>query len=174
MSNIWNKDERIMELVVKHYNVELKASNTYSYLATVAKSLGYDNVASYLVNMASDKLTAHLPRLSGYLMQVDYILKISQLSIPESFGFLTTIQDVLNAAVKTEQKVRESVAQVTEISLSAKDFETFERMQWFVRDSIEDLEEISDLATYASSPNVNMINIESIALSRMNKEKKEY
>ncbi|MDE5949821.1 MAG: hypothetical protein K2G54_03010, partial [Malacoplasma sp.] len=142
--------------------------------ATVAKSLGYDNVASYLVNMASDKLTAHLPRLSGYLMQVDYILKISQLSIPESFGFLTTIQDVLNAAVKTEQKVRESVAQVTEISLSAKDFETFERMQWFVRDSIEDLEEISDLATYASSPNVNMINIESIALSRMNKEKKEY
>ncbi len=174
MSNIWNKDDRIMELVVKHYNVELKASNTYSHLATVAKSLGYDNVANYLVNMATDKLTAHLPRLSGYLMQVDYVLKINQLSIPESFGILNNIQDVLNAAVKTEQKVRESVSQVTEISLAAKDFETFERMQWFVRDSIEDLEEISDLATYASAANVNMINIESIALSRMNKEKKEY
>ena len=174
MSNVWKKDERIMELVVKHYNVELKASNTYSHLATVAKKLGYDNVASFLLKMANDKLTAHLPRLIDYLMQVDHVLTVNQLSLGENYGLTNTIQGVLEAAVKVEEKVRESVAHVTEASLSSRDFETFERMQWFVRDSIEDLEEVSDLSTYANAANVNMINIESIAPARMNKEKKEY
>lgn len=171
MSNsIFNKDARIMELVSKHYNVELCASNTYFHLATVSKELGYDNVAAFFIKMGTDKQTAHMTRLINYLMRVDSTLTINQISVPE-IPSCKTIQEVLDVALKTESKVRESVKHATEIALVAKDFETFERMQWFVKDSINDLEEISDIWTYVHAPNVNLINIETIVASKM--EEKE-
>ncbi|BAC44085.1 ferritin-like protein Rsg [Malacoplasma penetrans HF-2] len=166
--SVFNKDERIMDLVSKHYNVELCAANLYFHLATVSKALGYDNVAAFFVKMGSDKQSAHMSRLVKYMMKVDSILKINQISVPELVSF-ETIQEVLDAALKMESKVRESVKNVTEISLLAKDFETFERMQWFVKDSIEDLEEISDVWTYVHSPNVNLINIENIVGKKLKK-----
>lgn len=170
MSNIWNKEEKIMELVAKHYNIELKASNTYFHLATVAKNLGYDNVSSFFIKMGRDKQEAHMPRLIDYLMKLDHVLRIGTISVPEIIN-VNSIKDVMDLAVSTEAKVRESVKQVAEVAFLARDFETFEMLQWFVKDSIEDLEEVSDLATYVNAPNVNMINIESITKSRFLKKK---
>lgn len=170
MSSIWNKDEKIMELVAKHYNIELKASNTYFYLATVAKKLGYDNVSCFFINMGTDKQDAHMPRLVDYLMKMDHVLRIGHISLPEVAN-INSIKDIMDLAIATESRVRESVRQVAEVAFLAKDFETFEMLQWFVKDSIEDLEEINDLATYVNAPNVNLINIESITKTRFLKKK---
>ena len=120
--------------------------------------------------MGRDKQEAHMPRLIDYLMKLDHVLRIGTISVPEIIN-VNSIKDVMDLAVSTEAKVRESVKQVAEVAFLARDFETFEMLQWFVKDSIEDLEEVSDLATYVNAPNVNMINIESITKSRFLKKK---
>ncbi|MCF0217849.1 MAG: hypothetical protein HUJ42_02270 [Malacoplasma sp.] len=164
--NIWKKDDRILDLVAKHYNVEQRAANTYFHLATLAKSIGYDYAAKFFYKMGIDKQEAHMTRLINYLMKFDYVLKSDSIIVSESVDF-NDIASIFKFAVDTESKVRNSVYKVVDAAFAGKDFETFEAMQWFVRDSIEDLEEINDLATYASANNANMLDVENMILNKL-------
>lgn len=169
MANIWNKDAKMMEMLVQHYNLELRASNLYYNCATVAKAMGYDYVSIFFVNLGKDKQTSHMLRILDFFIKLDTELPVLPMSVPERIQN-ASIQEVVKQAMQMEMAIRKHVTDVCDYAMKINDFEVFQRMQWFVKDAIKDLHDIDDLATYANAPGATLLSIET-AINRKNNHK---
>lgn len=169
ISNLWNKDEKIIKMLIKHYNLELKASNFYTHIGTIYKSMDFENVGKFYLELANDKVTSHLPRILDYFLNLDLEMPIGSESIPEAVTN-KDVKHLTDLALKMELELRKHVGEICEYALNIKDYETFEMIQWFVKDAIKDLADINDIATFINAPNANLLTIENAAY-RKNKHK---
>ena len=158
---MWNKDEKMIELLNTHYNLELAAANMYIHFSTVANKLGYTYTSEFLKGMADDKIEAHLSRLFNYFTDLDLEIKINQNSLPRTKEMLSF-----------ELYLRKHINYIADYALSIKDYESFEFIQWFVKDAIKDVGDMDDVLTYIDTPNSSMLTIEN-SIRRKMKEDKE-
>lgn len=165
--SIWNKDPKMVELFIKHYNLELRASNLYYNCATVVKKLGYDNLSKFFSTLAKDKQSAHMLRILDFFIRLDLEMLTLPISVPERIQN-QTVQEVVNQALSMELTIRKHVSEMCEYAMQIRDFESFEALQWFVKDAIEDLSDVDDIATYVNSTNATLLSIEN-AVRRKNK-----
>lgn len=165
--SIWNKDPKMIELFVKHYNLELRASNLYFNCATIAKKLGYDNLSIFFVNLASDKQKSHMIRILDFFIKLDIEMPTLTISVPDRIQN-QNVQEIVNQAMSMELTIRKHINEMCQYALEINDYESFQRLQWFVKDAIEDLSDVDDISTYVNSPNATLLSIET-AVRRKNK-----
>lgn len=156
---MWNKDEKLMELLNTHYNLELAAANMYNTFSALANKLGYTYTSKFLSNMAKDKIEAHLSRIFNYFIDLDLELKINNFSLPKASD-AKTVHEMVKEMLNYELYLRKHVAYIADQALALKDYETFEFIQWFVRDAIKDVGDLDDVLTYIDTPNSNMLTVE--------------
>lgn len=168
---MWNKDPKIIELLNNHYNFELAAANMYVHFSTIANKLGYTYTSEFLKSMADDKINAHLSRIYKYFTDLDLEIKINQNSIPKS-SESKTVHEMVKEMLGYELYLRKHVNYIAEYALSIKDYESFEFIQWFIRDAIKDVGDMDDVLTYIDTPNSSMLTIEN-SIRRKLKEEKE-
>lgn len=171
MTNIWNKDTKIMEMVAQHYNLELRASNLYYNCATLSKALGYDYVCEFFLNLGKDKQVSHMPRILDFFISLDTEMPTLEISVPERIKNPTMVE-IIKEAMQMEMAIRKHVTEICEYALKINDFEVFQRMQWFVKDAIKDLHDLDDLATYINAPGATLLSIETAAHRKNKKEEK--
>ncbi|MDE5553425.1 MAG: hypothetical protein K2I67_02650 [Malacoplasma sp.] len=165
---MWKKDKKIFELLNIHYNLELGASNAYKNFATTAKKWGYDYLSEFMSKMGNDKTEAHLPRIFEYFRLLDEEIKINQYSIPKQ-SEATNVKQLIEEMINIELQIRKHVNYIADYALQIKDYETFECLQWFIKDAIKDVHDISDVQTYVNAENATQLNIET-AIHRKIKE----
>lgn len=165
---MWNKDEKIVELLNTHYNLELAAANMYIHYSSVANKLGYTYTSEFLKGVADDKIEAHLSRIYDYFTDLDLEIKVNQNSIPRSYDS-KTVHDIFKEMLNYELYLRKHIHHIADYALSIKDYETFEFIQWFIRDAIKDVGDIDDVLTYVDTPNSSMLTIET-SIRRKTKE----
>lgn len=161
-NNIWKKHPQIIDMLNSHYNLELKASNLYFNMATVFKSLGYEQVCLFFVTLAKDKQKSHMARILDYFTNLDQQIYTTIDSIPEKIQSKNVVE-LINIALSMEIKIRENVKLICQECLKHSDFETFEFIQWFVKDAIKDLQDVDDIATYIKAPGASLLTIENAA-----------
>ncbi len=144
---MWNKDKKMFELLNTHYNLEQAAANMYTGIATRAQKEGYDNTSKFFKKLSDDKIKAHLPRMYDYFNSVDELITINKYSVPKHLND-KDVKAMVKEALDNELQIRKHVTYIVEYALSIKDFETFEFLQWFVKDAIKDVKDIDDINTY--------------------------
>ncbi len=175
MYSLWNKDEKIVKLLEEHYNLELKAANMYINIATLCKKKGYEYVASFFIDLSKDKHEAHLSRILEYFLSLDLELSINNQSIAETCKSENTISELVEKSINMELQIRSKISEICDLCLTIKDYETFERMQWFVKDALKDLQDVDDISTYVNSPDATLLSIETAVSKKLkHKEKKLY
>ncbi|MGL5246298.1 MAG: ferritin-like domain-containing protein [Mycoplasmoidaceae bacterium] len=147
------KDKKIIDKLINLYNVELDAHNHYMYYASILDKLRVDNVAKFVKNLANDKTEAHITRTYDFLIFFKETLEINLTKIKTDI--LQTINKeksirknvifILNEILKNELKNREIVNELAEFALNNKDYETFEFIQWFIKDYVKDISELEKL-----------------------------
>lgn len=168
---MWNKDEKMIELLNTQYNLELAAANMYIHFSTVANKLGYTYTSEFLKGMADDKIEAHLSRLFNYFTDLDLEIKINQNSLPRT-SESKTVHEMVKEMLSFELYLRKHINYIADYALSIKDYESFEFIQWFVKDAIKDVGDMDDVLTYIDTPNSSMLTIEN-SIRRKMKEDKE-
>ena len=171
MSNIWNKDRKMMELISKHYNLELMASNLYFNFATKSKKMGYDSISNFFIELARDKQEAHLLRILDFFVKLEEEMPILESSVPKSHNNVNTIQELLGITMDVEISIRNLIWEICEYANQIKDYESLQRMQWFVKDTIKDINDVNDILTIVNVPNTSLLAIETAVYAR-NKIKK--
>lgn len=165
---MWNKDKKMFELLNIHYNLEQAAANMYTGIATRAQKEGYDNLSKFFAKLSHDKVSAHLTRIYDYFNSVDQIITINQYSIPKHTTD-TDVKEMVKEALNNELQIRKHVTYLVEYALSIKDFESYEFLQWFVKDAIKDTKDVDDINTFfelGTSP----LQIERAISNKLNKD----
>lgn len=156
---MWNKEPKIMELINNHYNLELAAANMYTNFASRASKLGFKYTAQFFKKMASDKIEAHLTRIYDYLTSLEEEVKITQFSIPKE-NTKDSVKELVKEALEYEKYLRKHVHYVTEQILAAKDYESFEFIQWYIKDAIKDINDVNQVLSIFEAPSANCLSIE--------------
>ncbi|MGL5640089.1 MAG: ferritin-like domain-containing protein [Mycoplasmoidaceae bacterium] len=147
------KDKKIIDKLINLYNVELDAHNHYMYYASILDKIGVDNISKFVKNLANDKTQAHITRTYDFLVFFKETLEINLTKIKTDIFEIVNKEKsirknvifILNEVLKNEIKNREIVHELAEFALNNKDYETFEFIQWFIKDYVKDISEIEKL-----------------------------
>ncbi|MGL4617262.1 MAG: ferritin-like domain-containing protein [Mycoplasmoidaceae bacterium] len=158
------KDKKIIDKLNNLYNVELDAHNNYMYYASIIDKLGVDNIAKFVKKLANDKTEAHITRIYDFLVFFKETLEINLTKIKTDIlqninkekSIRKNVIFIMSEILKKELKNREVVNELAEFALNNKDYETFEFIQWFIKDYVKDISELEKL--------IDLLNDEEISI----------
>lgn len=117
--------------------VELEAQSSHAYLAMAvwAETAGYDGTATFLYRHA-DEERLHMLKLIKFINERGNKAVVPALNAPSpSFdGLKAAFESVLNH----ETRVTESINEVVDLCLKLKDYPTYNFMQWYVAEQLEE------------------------------------
>lgn len=142
---MFDKDKKMIELLNLHYNKELAASNLYVNFATLANKASHPNVAKFMKKLADDKIDAHLSRIYKYFWKLGIELKVDQFSVPTNAYATSSVEAMVKKMFDNEMDIRKNTLMIADYALAIKDYETFEFIQWFVKDAIKDISDVDSI-----------------------------
>lgn len=115
--------------------IEAESSNTYLAMASWAENNGYPGTASFLYRH-SDEERMHMLKLVRYINERGGKASIPGLKEPNVHysGLTPLFEDLL----KHEVSVTNSINEVVDQCLKAKDYSTHNFMQWYVSEQLEE------------------------------------
>ncbi len=146
------KEKNIVKLLNKLYSIELESYSLYMVFASNLDVIGLKNISSFLKDLAEDKIGPHNKRVFNYLNAFNEIIQIENNLIKKDLYKIDLKKNpkeiainILEKTLTNELNTRKFIFEIADKSLSSKDFETFEFIQWFIKDYIKDIHEIDDL-----------------------------
>lgn len=170
---MFKKDEKIINILNDYYNLELQAANTYLNYSTIAAKSGFVYVAKFIKKLSDDKIQAHLSRIYDYFININSEINITEFSIPKKIESNITMKDLIQKMLENEFELRKIINDIADFLLAKKDFESFEFIQWFIKDSIKDINDVADILTYFESDNANLLSIESATRHKLDSDEEE-
>lgn len=130
-------------LLNQQITCEHQASLNYLNMATWADRHQCRGAAHFLYNQSQEE-RAHMMKIIDYLITLD-----KQPIIPTEAFFLTqdypNIKSVFEEALDNEKKITQQVHKLATEALAAKDFNTFEFLQWFIAEQREEEDTIQTI-----------------------------
>ncbi|BAM99703.1 ferritin [Blattabacterium cuenoti] len=129
--------EKIQKGLTKQLNRESESSQLYLYMASWIERKGYEGICEFLYDHSNEernhmlKLIRYINKRGGNVILVDgggSILNITNVSLKELFMKL----------FEHEQKISREINFLVEISLQEKDYFTYNFLQWYVEEQIEE------------------------------------
>jgi ferritin len=127
--------EKIESILVEQIEKEGFSCNLYLAMASWAESAGYPGVSNWFYAQANEEHT-HMLKLVHYVIDRGGKAVIPAFKKPpvEWKG----IKDAFTQALGHEQMVSKSINVIVDVCLSEMDYATFQWMQWFVTEQIEE------------------------------------
>ena len=111
------------------------ASNYYLSMASWCMTTGYDGSAKFLL-LQSDEERMHMLKIIQYMNDMGVGATIPALKQPPSS--FETLESIFTIALKNEQAVTTSFDKMVELAQKDNDHATFNFLQWFVNEQIEE------------------------------------
>lgn len=144
----------------KQLNKEYHSAYIYLGLSAYASSKGYNGCASWFMVQYQEEV-AHGMKLFTYLE--DQGAEIELLDI-KAFNFNGSgIKEAFEEAFKHEQKMTKWLNELSDLALSEKDHATYNMLQWFVTEQVEEealFSEIIDKITLIGESGNGMYNLD--------------
>lgn len=117
--------------------IQLEARSSWAYLAAASwcDKEGYVNSAKYLYNHAEEE-RMHMMKFFNYLNNAGGHALAPE--IKDMRYDFETLREVFETALKHEIKVTLAINDLVDACLKAKDFATFQFLQWFVNEQREE------------------------------------
>lgn len=114
---------------------EAHASQIYLSYASWAENLGFSGIANFLFRHAEEERN-HMMKILEYILQRGAEVKI--ISIPAPHDKPAGIVNCFEKVFEHEVDNTNSIYKVVKISLTEEDWATWNFMQWFVKEQIEE------------------------------------
>jgi ferritin len=114
---------------------EAHASQIYLSYASWAENLGFSGIANFLFRHAEEERN-HMMKILEYILQRGAEVKIT--SIPAPADKPASIANCFEKVFEHEVDNTNSIYAVVKISLAEEDWATWNFMQWFVKEQIEE------------------------------------
>ena len=128
-------NEEIEALLNEQIKTEAYSSAVYLSMSSWCNRNGYDNSASYLEKQ-SDEERAHMMKLFKYVNDMGgHAVSPEIVNIPQEFE---SFRSVFETALQQEINVTAQFNRMADRCFKAKDFMTFQFIQWFLKEQIEE------------------------------------
>ena len=127
--------QEIVQLLNKQVGMEAKSSAHYCAMASWCDTKGYKGAASFLYHHAEEE-KEHMLKLFHYINDAGgHALYPDITGIQHTFS---SFRQAFELALAHEIKVTQAIHQLADHLLTAKDFATFNFIQWFVAEQTEE------------------------------------
>lgn len=127
--------ERMEQALSKQMNVEDLQSRIYYALGIWADDAGYGGISNFLFRHAQEERT-HMVKFMEYVLKRGGKPTITALPAPTDSP--NCVADVFQAVWKHEVENTEKIYDLVNLALEEKDWATFNFLQWFVKEQIEE------------------------------------
>lgn len=129
-------NQKIEEALNEQILIESQASLNYLGIAGWAeRQRGFSGVSAFFYAQSGEE-SSHMLKLIHYLNEAGAVAKIAATQEPlQSFS---SLQEVLDLFLSHEQQVTASIRSLLELSLQEKDYTTFNFLQWYVTEQLEE------------------------------------
>jgi len=135
-------DESLAEDLCRQLNKELQAAYFYYAVSTWFGRKGLKNLESWFSNQAEEELE-HANKLKDFLLERDVVIKFYPLQNLD-LNFDKAV-DIFKWGLSLEEQVELDYKQLSQKSLSLNDFSTFQFLQWFLNEQIEEIDHFKSI-----------------------------
>ena len=114
---------------------EAHASQVYLSYASWAADKGYDGITNFLFRHAAEERN-HMMKILEYILQRNGKVKVTAIPAPDSDP--TNVNDCFQKVFQSEIDNTKEIYALVNMSLEEKDWATWNFMQWFVKEQIEE------------------------------------
>ncbi|BBA17344.1 ferritin [Blattabacterium cuenoti] len=131
-------NEKIQEGLTKQLNRELESSQLYLYMASWVERKGYEGICEFLYDHSNEERN-HMLKLIRYInkRRGNVILNNNGFSIINNITCIS-LKDLFIKLFEHEKKISREINFLVEISLQEKDYFTYNFLQWYVEEQIEE------------------------------------
>ncbi len=127
--------EKIVEALNKQINAELYSAYLYLSMSAYFESIGLKGFANWMRVQWQEEIT-HAMRIYNYVVERGGRVKLYAIDEPPSDwdSPLSAFENAYNH----EFKVTKMINELVELALSEKDYATYNMLQWFVNEQVEE------------------------------------
>lgn len=128
--------ENVHEALCAQYNFERESAAKYESIASAFEDVNWGGFAHWMHKQAEEELS-HAKRFFEYLADRNATIYVRELPTPPEFNGEDILGD-FSAALEHETVVTKNLSSIARLALDMNDFMTFEFMQWFLREQVEE------------------------------------
>ncbi len=125
----------IQEALNAQMTREAHAAQIYLSYAAWAADNGFDGVANFLFRHAGEERN-HMMKILEYVLQRNGKVKVTAIPAPDADP--KNLNDCFEKVLKSEIENTEEIYKLVSMSMAEKDWATWNFMQWFVKEQIEE------------------------------------
>ena len=115
--------------------IESEAASFYLYMASWCEVSGHDGASEFFYRQ-SDEERMHMLKIVHYMNRLGTIADISTIREPPKI--LNSLEEIVKTSLENEQRVTKSIHEIITLAEKERDRRTFDFMQWFVKEQIEE------------------------------------
>ncbi|THB67325.1 MAG: ferritin [Gammaproteobacteria bacterium] len=127
--------KNMVEALNRQIGVEFFSSNIYLQMSSWAENQGLENCAAFFRKHAEEE-QMHMHKIFDYICEKGELAIIGQINEPPRD--YVSIHSVFEQAYKHEQFVTKSINDLVSTAYEEKDWATFNFLQWFVEEQVEE------------------------------------
>jgi ferritin len=134
--------KKMVDALNKQLNAEYNASYLYLAMSAHFETINLRGFASWMRVQSGEEMK-HAMRFYNYIVDSDERVELAQIQQPptEWKSALAALED----AYKHEKKVTSQIHELVSLSVKEKDYTTYEMLQWFVKEQVEEEKSTNDI-----------------------------
>ena len=134
--------DKVQSALNQQINMEMQAYYTYLAAADYFEGLGLKGFSQWIFNHAEEEM-AHAMKIYHFIHSRRGRVELFPVPVPE--GGFGSPQEVMEGALRQEQKVTASIDRIVKLARQEGDYATDSFLQWFVDEQVEEEEVVDDL-----------------------------
>lgn len=140
-------NKEMYKLLNDQWNAEVFSAYLYYEKAALVRELGMFNYYEFLKKSGDEEL-GHAQKIYDYMISIQLLPKVNEKmrsEVVSSIDFMDTTKILLNHEIS----VTACIHKIAKFALEVNDFGTFEFIQWFVKEQVEEEKKFYDLIKLA-------------------------
>ncbi len=135
-------DKKMVKALNKQLNAELYASYLYYSASAYLESINFGGFAHWMRAQAMEEI-GHAQRFYNHIVERGGDVKLEKIEQPQKKW--KSLLETVKAAYDHEVKVTGMINKLVDLAQKEKDHATFNFLQWFVMEQVEEEEQTSEL-----------------------------
>ena len=127
--------QNIVKYLNDQLNLEFYSSNVYLQMSAWADNNGFPGAAKFLKAHATEEME-HMRRLFTYLNETGALAEIYAIEAPKAK--YDSLKSLFETVFEHEKHVTAKINELVEVAFDAKDYSTFNFLQWYVAEQQEE------------------------------------
>lgn len=134
--------DKIQKALNEQIALEAASSDSYLAVASWCDTRGFSGSAKFFYSQAEEE-RGHMLKLFHYMNDAGGHAQVPPCKAPQ--GKFKALVEVYESSLKQEQVVTKAINNLVDIALSSKDFATFNFLQWYVAEQVEEEKQFRDI-----------------------------